>query len=699
MEISEQEIEQLNRELGGRIAREVLERMLRDEKTLKIRYSGQLPPLSPVGEIHRQQNNWGMNTCTFASAENALHSLLGNRFDPIKYSERALLEAVGGEQYARTHQTGSNLWTANNALEQSLRGTEFITRGSDSLPEILQEVENGAAAIVPFYIGGPATVEGTGIPGHVGTILPGSRVRRNPQGNLEVQIIDPLSGTATFRTIEQLIRNAGLSGVSDPFSEGYRPALIIKKSSVRVPQRGPQPVTAPAALEAEAAITEEERWTKTLLANKARLASIFTEGQNMLFHATQDIKNVRSILTNGLHCDKRLGLNGVAAGLKNIPSGADQKTKDQIVENNLRELAKPHRGYRYEVIIELPQLTPEQKADHHDRRLRGVPVHYSTYYIQPLSRTDEMRNFDAVLPPQYIKGFLDLETGEFIARTPGQAPSTPQTLEAEAAVSLEKSVISGVGFSEAQGNRSTMEDAHTMIEKFGGKPNQAFFAIYDGHGGRQVADFVKDRLHTNLLRHLNSGVAPQEALKMAYEETDRQIQNTNAGATAVTAFIRGRKLFIANAGDARAVLNRDGIAVRLSYDHKPTDPEEMKRIIAAGGTVRGGYIEKADKSGVAVARAFGDKDFKPMVTAEPYIAPETDLFPPDNFLILACDGVWDVMNDQEAVDLIKNEPDPQRASELLKNEALRRAQEYQKTNPKFGDNISVMVVKLNPPGA
>ncbi|GAA5893747.1 hypothetical protein JCM6882_003085 [Rhodosporidiobolus microsporus] len=143
-----------------------------------------------------------------------------------------------------------------------------------------------------------------------------------------------------------------------------------------------------------------------------------------------------------------------------------------------------------------------------------------------------------------------------------------------------------------------------------------------------------------------------------------------------------RTLYTANAGDARAVLARGGHAIRLSYDHKGTDPKEIQRVEAAGG-----YVANQRVNGyLAVTRALGDSQMKTFVVGAPYTT-ETTLRPEDDFLIIACDGLWDVCSDQEAVDQIAKETDAQAASDRLLKFALGRHST---------DNLSIIVVALNP---
>ncbi|KAG6837727.1 hypothetical protein H0H93_003529 [Arthromyces matolae] len=141
-----------------------------------------------------------------------------------------------------------------------------------------------------------------------------------------------------------------------------------------------------------------------------------------------------------------------------------------------------------------------------------------------------------------------------------------------------------------------------------------------------------------------------------------------------------RVLYTANAGDARAVLCRGGRAVRLSYDHKGSDKQEAKRITDAGGFVMSGRVNGV----LAVTRSLGDSSMKEFVVGSPYTT-ETELCDEDEFLILACDGLWDVINDQTAVELIREIPDAQAASGKL----LKYALSHHTT-----DNVTVMVVRF-----
>ncbi|KAK9896960.1 protein serine/threonine phosphatase 2C [Cystobasidium minutum MCA 4210] len=141
-----------------------------------------------------------------------------------------------------------------------------------------------------------------------------------------------------------------------------------------------------------------------------------------------------------------------------------------------------------------------------------------------------------------------------------------------------------------------------------------------------------------------------------------------------------RTLYTANVGDARAVLSRGGKAVRLTYDHKGSDAQEAKRITDAGGFVMNNRVNGV----LAVTRSLGDSSMKEFVVGSPYTT-ETTLGDEDDYLIIACDGLWDVCEDQTAVDLIRDVKDAQEASQVLLEHALSNFST---------DNLSVLVVAL-----
>lgn len=142
-----------------------------------------------------------------------------------------------------------------------------------------------------------------------------------------------------------------------------------------------------------------------------------------------------------------------------------------------------------------------------------------------------------------------------------------------------------------------------------------------------------------------------------------------------------RVLYTANVGDARAVLCRSGKAVRLTYDHKGSDKKEVRRIQEAGGFVLNNRVNGV----LAVTRSLGDSAMKEYVVGSPYTS-EMELTDADEFLIIACDGLWDVIEDQAAVELVRNNPSAQDSADVLVRHALDNFSH---------DNVTVLVVKFS----
>lgn len=258
------------------------------------------------------------------------------------------------------------------------------------------------------------------------------------------------------------------------------------------------------------------------------------------------------------------------------------------------------------------------------------------------------------------------------------------------------------------GFRSTMEDVYICTETFmcdyGLKnffegPN-AFYGVFDGHGGKHAADFASHHLPKFIVKDADFPVEIKKAISSAFLQTDVAFAEAcssdaalASGTTALAALVFGRSLVVANAGDCRAVLCRRGKAIEMSRDHKPACTKERKRIEASGGSVYDGYLNGQ----LNVARALGDWHMEGMkhrdggpLSAEPEVM-EAQLTEEDEFLIMGCDGIWDVFRSQNAVDFarrrLQEHNDPSVCSKDLIDEALKR---------KSGDNLSVVVVCFQP---
>ncbi|XP_074286387.1 putative protein phosphatase 2C 57 [Silene latifolia] len=258
------------------------------------------------------------------------------------------------------------------------------------------------------------------------------------------------------------------------------------------------------------------------------------------------------------------------------------------------------------------------------------------------------------------------------------------------------------------GFRSNMEDVyichddfvnHYGLEYISDGPN-AFYGVFDGHGGKHAADFAGCHLPRFIFEDVNFPTEIERVLTSAFLQTDNAFAEAcsldtrlDSGTTALTALVVGRSLFVANAGDCRAVLCRRGKAIEMSRDHKPQCYREKQRIEACGGSVYDGYLNGQ----LNIARALGDWHMEGMkgsgggpLTAEPELM-NIELTPNDEFLIIGCDGLWDVFRSQNAIDFarrrLQEHNDPVMCSKELVEEALKRDS---------GDNLTVVVVCFQP---
>nr|KJB65930.1 hypothetical protein B456_010G120600 [Gossypium raimondii] len=206
------------------------------------------------------------------------------------------------------------------------------------------------------------------------------------------------------------------------------------------------------------------------------------------------------------------------------------------------------------------------------------------------------------------------------------------------------------GYASSPGKRSSMEDFYeTRIDGVDGEI-VGLFGVFDGHGGARAAEYVKQNLFSNLIRHPKFISDTKSAIADAYNHTDSEFlksennQNRDAGSTASTAILVGDRLLVANVGDSRAVICRGGNAFAVSRDHKPDQSDERQRIEDAGGFVMWAGTWRV--GGVlAVSRAFGDRLLKQYVVADPEIQ-EEKIDSSLEFLILASDGLWDVVSNE-----------------------------------------------------
>uniref|UniRef100_A0A672Z596 Protein phosphatase 1E n=1 Tax=Sphaeramia orbicularis TaxID=375764 RepID=A0A672Z596_9TELE len=251
--------------------------------------------------------------------------------------------------------------------------------------------------------------------------------------------------------------------------------------------------------------------------------------------------------------------------------------------------------------------------------------------------------------------------------------------------------------------RRKMEDKHVIIPDFNtlfniqDQEEQAFFAVFDGHGGVDAAIYAANHLHVNLVHQESFNHDPGEALYRAFKLTDERFvkkasrENLRCGTTGVVTFLRGRTLYVAWLGDSQVILVRRGQVVELMKPHKPDREDEKQRIEALGGCVIWFGTWRVNGS-LSVSRAIGDSEHKP------YICGDADhsIFPLDgseDYLILACDGFWDTVSPDEAVRVVSDHLQENSGdTTMVAHKLVASARDAGSS-----DNITVIVVFLRDP--
>mmetsp|Transcript_32406 Transcript_32406/g.94876 ORF Transcript_32406/g.94876 Transcript_32406/m.94876 type:complete len:428 (+) Transcript_32406:75-1358(+) len=269
------------------------------------------------------------------------------------------------------------------------------------------------------------------------------------------------------------------------------------------------------------------------------------------------------------------------------------------------------------------------------------------------------------------------------------------------------------------------ENQDAFITSSTASGSKCFVGVFDGHGerGKRMSNFARSTMAKSLFSNKDIHSDPRGALENAYASTQAEIERLygdeafQSGTTAVAAYQHRDRLLVANVGDSRAVLGRcdtarqNIAAVDLSFDHKPSRPDERERVTKAGGIVdqmsfpvmhnggirwmRGGPERVMDRNGMgglAMSRSLGDLALRPYVSSQPEVV-ERRLDSRDKFLVLGSDGVWDHVSSQEAVDICGRITDPNIAAKEITSIARRRW--HKETDGMMSDDITAVVVRLD----
>nr|XP_027220107.1 protein phosphatase 1E-like [Penaeus vannamei] len=251
--------------------------------------------------------------------------------------------------------------------------------------------------------------------------------------------------------------------------------------------------------------------------------------------------------------------------------------------------------------------------------------------------------------------------------------------------------------------RRKMEDRHVIIPDLNtlyGMEYQsphAYYGVFDGHAGTDAAVYSAAHLHQYMIQNPQYETNPEAALKHAFHITDTNFikkatkERLKGGTTAVVALVREKRLVVAWLGDSQALLVRRRNPVRMVEPHKPELPVERERVEEMGGCVINIQGTWRVLGQLAVSRAIGDVDYKPYVSSECDIK-SLEIEGDEDFLILACDGLWDTLTPEAAVNVVyayltHNDGDTDGVGRCLVEAARNAGSE---------DNITAVVVFLRP---
>ncbi|MDP3729600.1 MAG: PP2C family protein-serine/threonine phosphatase [bacterium] len=254
-----------------------------------------------------------------------------------------------------------------------------------------------------------------------------------------------------------------------------------------------------------------------------------------------------------------------------------------------------------------------------------------------------------------------------------------------------------------QGPCNHMEDYHSFDANFGGK-NCIFGGVYDGHSGsgydgHRVAEYAAKAIPETFLKYLSTPQPIHDilqcrdfshfvtvAFRKSYEEVSANGSDL-VGACVANFFIQEKKLLCANVGDSHIMVMNRNKSKLLTIDHRLTNKDEFKRIVASGGHPDGKYVLSQDGyNGLIPTRTLGDLRYKSIgVISEPSVICH-DIQQSDIFLIAGSDGLFDTMNHEEIRALIRTCGTTDEAATIL-NQAVWKNH--------GNDNLTIMVLKLN----
>jgi serine/threonine protein phosphatase PrpC len=247
------------------------------------------------------------------------------------------------------------------------------------------------------------------------------------------------------------------------------------------------------------------------------------------------------------------------------------------------------------------------------------------------------------------------------------------------------------------GLRNYQEDRHSICFNF--FEDFHYLAVFDGHGDDKVAIFLKLYLKDVIKTELQN-FYPKKTIEQCLFDSFKKINailpkdiSNHSGSTALVIIKKNTLLYIANVGDSRVIINSNNNAFPISEDHKPSEISEYTRILNLGGhVIKDPYGTHRVNGTLSLSRAIGDLYLKPYVSSVPDIY-TVKLSKSNNYLIAASDGLWDVFDNQELINLVNANNIVNDISDCKIKEICKKIVSVARLKGS-GDNITILFLML-----
>lgn len=371
----------------------------------------------------------------------------------------------------------------------------------------------------------------------------------------------------------------------------------------------------------------------------------------------RQIQNAKRILSKKCFIDKTVSITSTKSSLKSLLMNYNKNKQSEIQKANYRHnsfknlLPKTVSKTKSSAQCITLQEEPKQSRHLEQKFVSNSTQIPSNFKINVYLNNNNMKGLSLSLPSKHY------ESSTISSKNQGIAHDKETVNESRCYSVYSSNIIEEYSYKEDKNIwfKETMEDKGKSIDAFNSNRDNALFCLYDGHGGDAVSLFLQKYYPFFFKKSLEKYKGNiEEALKMSFITIDielKALEYVKVGSTGCVVYITKEKsnivVYCANIGDTRASIIKplSNEYKRISYDHRADDPKEKKRIIYQGGMILNNRV----MGQLMLTRAFGDFELKGFgVKSEPFIS-KTILssHEKNQFLFIASDGVWDVINERE----------------------------------------------------